>query len=49
MHKIAESVIETMITICAVITLASPVAPALWDVPAPQSTKIELVSRPSHD
>lgn len=48
-HKIVESLVEFVITGCAVITLASPFVPTLWDVPAPTSTKIELISRPSHD
>lgn len=47
MHKIIESTVESVITACALITLMSPVVPALADLPAPVDTKIELISRPS--
>ena len=48
MHKI-ECLVETMITIVAIFAMATVIFPSLSDLPAPSGTKIELLSRPSHD
>jgi hypothetical protein len=48
MHTI-EFVIELIISAVAIIALSAVAFPSLADLPAPGGSKIELISRPSHD